>query len=140
MKVRSFIFPMLVIALFCGCEKDSSTNQEADNGILELNFEETKQVDNLTYRFSDVSDSRCPSDAVCVWSGYVSVDLDIEDSNLVLTETLCDLEFDLSDLVCGPEIEVFNVRITLVSVDPYPSVSQPVEKEDYKVTLQIDPL
>ena len=138
MKFLNALFLACVMVLVWSCDKDDDS--DTLNGIIEIKFDETKTVDNLSYRFKDVSDSRCPSDVVCVWAGFAEVFLEISDIDLYFEESLCTVELELDGGICGTELEIGNSRVQLLSVDPYPVSTNPVDKEDYIIALQIDPL
>jgi len=81
-----------------------------------------------------LEDSRCPVDAVCIWAGRVKVLLEIGYGTEIQQYTLTLgqlLEGDIDSIAVG------EYMITLIRVDPYPLVSQPVDPADYQITLNI---
>ena len=63
---------------------------------------------------TDLHDSRCPRDVVCVWAGSADVDLVVINRRDTVNCTLRSYMTDESDTV------LFNRRISLKDVLPYP--------------------
>lgn len=85
---------------------------------------------------SVITDSRCPSDAVCIWAGYAAIKLSIKD-NAGLVQY-----FSLSTLASANHVFppndtlISGYHVKLISLLPYPITSAP-QPYPYKATLQI---
>lgn len=77
-----------------------------------------------------ISDSRCPSDAECVWAGMVEVEVEVKTGN----ETRVLVLASASD---NTALSVGGYLITLGEVTPYPSLQNPIEAGDYRITLTV---
>jgi len=78
-----------------------------------------------------IGDSRCPKDAVCIWSGVCSFEVSItyrgKDYPLALKQP---------GLTDQAEDMFFDYDLTF-RIDPYPSASEPVDPEDYQLTMTV---
>jgi hypothetical protein len=74
-----------------------------------------------------VSDSRCPSDATCVWAGEV----------LVRIATRSDSETEQHELTAGQGFEVGRYRATVVDVQPVPVSTRKIAPDEYRATLEV---
>jgi hypothetical protein len=84
----------------------------------------------LSVRFTGVpSDSRCPSDALCIQLGDAVVALEAGTGS-----SPSRLELRTSD--AGRVAQVEGYRIELRSLMPYPSASHPIDPAEYRATLQ----
>jgi len=98
-------------------------------------FASVGELPLLVHFGSILMDSRCPSDVVCFWEGEATarVNLGIPGEEATSVE----LHTQLSPL--GPsEAEFAGHVITLRRVDPYPSVEQPIDPQDYRVELIVE--
>lgn len=83
---------------------------------------------SLKFRITEINDSRCPSDVVCVWQGEAVVKISIESP---LSGSLELSTFNnLTDTI-GP------YSFELIDVAPYPVSTKTIRLEEYKVTLKI---
>lgn len=77
-----------------------------------------------------ISDSRCPSDAICVWAGMAEVELSVEteeESRVILLATVGE----------NNRIMVGGYLFSLGAVNPYPSLENPIAQSDYRITLTV---
>ena len=118
--------------IFSGCTKEDFFN------TYEIAFEETVNHNKeLEITFSDIEDSRCPTDVVCVWEGQADVELraffDGDDTPAV---------FHLISRVGYPDLAdttLYGYHLQLLEVNPYPdNASSPPAKEDYTIRLLIE--
>jgi hypothetical protein len=87
----------------------------------------------LTLSFMSVpSDSRCPADAVCIHLGEAVARLNGTLPSQGSTS------FELRTAESGRVAQVGKYRIELVSLEPYPFSSDPIEPHEYRVTLRVD--
>ena len=123
MRVAVKVLFLLTIA----CTSAPAT--PSPDGTITLRFGESAVVGGTRISFTDVNDSRCPKDVVCVWEGDVAVSLSSANQTVVLhtSERGGDTEATIGDAV-----------IELVGVEPERESSEhAVETAAYVVTLRI---
>jgi hypothetical protein len=124
------IFPLFCFLLiFNACQ--SSLQHEVYNygEEFELSLGEKSTIgrDNFSIEFVDVlEDSRCSSNVTCIWAGNGKVQLRFNTDDIQLNTYLEPQEMNLDE-----------VNISLLSLDPYPEHPHQFDKEDYKVRLLI---
>lgn len=129
MKTR-FLFIVAVVVFFGACEKSD------DLVRFELGGEEKFRVQQdyfsedevLNFTITEINDSRCPSDVVCVWQGEALVNIEIK-SPQPGTITLSTHD-NLIDTLGSYSYELKNVS-------PYPVSTEAISLEDYVVRLKI---
>ncbi len=130
---RTF-FTALLLGLLVGCGPPSSSPQQVKTGQpFKLSPGESAMTANgeLTITFNSVtSDSRCPSDAMCIQSGEAKVSLTLQASQGSRNVELSTAG-DNSQLAYGSYV------VQLVDLEPYPISSKPIAPEMYEVTLTI---
>ena len=138
-KYISIIF---LIALLWSCDKESLEGGESkslvlkqaveinvgecasDNGILEL------CVDSVS------SDSRCPSDAICVWEGNAEVNVQFS-----INGTSHNLVLNTNNSKSFPSDTTINqYHISLTQLKPDPISTTTINQEDYVATLIVKEL
>lgn len=128
---------MLAILLsITGCSGKKTAVQVQSGEQFTIGIGESAKIvdQDLKITFVEViGDSRCPRDAVCIWSGVVSFQVNI---------TYRDIEYPLalkqpglSDLA---EDLFFNHEL-FFRIDPYPSASEPIDPKDYQLTMTVGP-
>lgn len=138
MKIKSFLF----LALFALLGLTSCDKKEKDIGFdfgqnFDLAFDETAISTDGTVeiRFKAVeSDSRCPSDVVCVWEG---------EATIALTVTIASTTADIT-LSTHPDfgqVDTLDQHVfTLVNLAPYPVSTQGYDEDDYTAELRVEKL
>ena len=102
---------------------------------FELSFGETAiNVDESIFiEFSEVNDSRCPTDVVCIWegNGMVKLLISIKDKE---AETLLNTHPNLKNS------ETLNgITISLSKLSPYPETAEKaIPKKEYKAILIVE--
>lgn len=97
----------------------------APGGYLQL-------PDGTRLTFTDVaSDSRCPKDVVCIWAGNVALAFGLETAD----GGTSDFEVTYEGQPATETVEGY--AVTVMDVQPYPVSTQPIEPEDYRVTVRI---
>ncbi|MCE9653181.1 MAG: hypothetical protein K8Q89_09065 [Nitrosarchaeum sp.] len=119
-----FLFLIVPIGVSFALEPQSMAS---DNHVM-INLHQTKSMDNLEVTFSEIDDSRCPSDVTCVWEGRASVTLHIYDHLQNQTIILTTNE--------TPSKNVGVYKISLIDILPYP-VSTKNISQDYVVIISI---
>ena len=127
---------ILLIGLTASCSGSSPAETNVNLGQqFNLKFAQTASINGepLMIKFSQlVSDSRCPTGAVCVWEGEVSCLLDITYQN-VLNQKIITKSGSSTDLASSD----FDAYIILFDVQPYPEVDKQIKDEDYSLKLII---
>ena len=115
------------------CDTEKSPD-EFDFGI-ENKFAITHQYHSstgeLSFLISEINDSRCPEDVICIWQGMAEIKIDIlkpEKSSLLINT-----HNNRIDSVSGYSFE-------LKKVEPYPISTQPINQKDYRIFMLINKL
>ncbi len=127
---------LLVALLVVGCGGNGGVFEPSQTQTVVLGVgEQARTIDgNLGIRFVEVTDdSRCPTDAVCVWAGNGQVAIRLEPRN----GSPVDEELN-TNLAVGPREIVFRgYRLELVTLSPLPVSTDPIPPGDYEATLLI---
>lgn len=118
-----------------GCSNATPVNVALDKEF-ELPFGKyTAQVASTSVSMcidSVLSDSRCPTGAVCVWAGNAAIRLSVYDASAKVRNSIT-----LNTTVSTKDTVFQGYRIALVDVLPYPSLGTQIKMTDYKVRLKI---
>lgn len=133
--MKNLIVLFFIFTLLFSCNNESESYPENFEVGIEKNFklgdDYLSNVESLKFKISEINDSRCPSDVVCIWQGEALVTIDVEtpvQGKLQLstydnqTDTLGDYSFEL------------------VEISPYPISTKIIKLKDYTITLKIDKL
>jgi len=125
-----YLFLALIAISFISCEKE--TVPDSFSFGLENDFKingEYHSADNsLKFKITEINDSRCPSDVVCIWAGKTDVKIEVESP---VTGTIVLSTYD------NPVDTVGNFSFKIIDVLPYPISTKAIQLEDYNVTLKI---
>ncbi len=126
-----FAIVILLSTFFLRCS-DSGTGSPATIGGEEIVLAYGEQYavpgEALLITFQDVADSRCPSDANCIWAGNGQAVLSLVIGRTEIVRSLNTFE--------GPRTTRFSsFEIELKALNPYPRTDIVMKKEDYIVTL-----
>ncbi len=128
----------LVAVFFIACEKNADPSSACielnDSTFIQLKYGEKKFLggnDTSCISFTKVvTDSRCPSDVVCVWAGTAIIELQT-----------CDIEGGTITLEIYKPVEYIidgqKYSIELTALNPYPSEAHPADVNDYKATVTV---
>jgi hypothetical protein len=134
MKVHHSLVPLLLIVALAACRSAGSAaphaaelnqsiqlapGEQAAFGLQRLNVEFVRVVE----------DSRCPSDATCVWAGEVKVQL---------STRLDTAEAVRHEIVAGQHATVGDLRVVVVQVQPERLSTREIAPEEYKVTVRVE--
>lgn len=129
MKTK-ILFVVSLIILLASCQK------EDDLGFFDIGIEKKFQAHNeylsndqsLKFTITEINDSRCPSDIVCVWQGEAVVNIEVKSpqSGVIALSTYDNLKDTVG-----------NYSFELIRVAPYPISTETIELEDYEVSLKI---
>jgi len=113
------------------------------NDIAELNLPfklvmgQNAKISNtdLQIQFSDVTeDSRCPTPLNCIWSGQITIEIDITRPEKNLQK------ITLTSPNSYPVIhDLSEYKLELLAVQPYPISDKSINKQDYLIILRISP-
>ena len=126
------------IGALLGCDEGTSPTGERDplpTIEIVLGVGETVQLDGsgiMVTLDAIAEDSRCPTDAVCVWEGRVVADLRLG----VFDEAPDDVRLDSS--VGGGAAEWRDARITLLSVSPEAISDVVIPPGAYRLRLRLE--
>jgi len=132
MKTTYFLLAFMLIS-FIACDKDPVPDSFSfgveNNFIISRNYH---SIDNtLNFTITEVNDSRCPSDVVCIWAGKADVKIKVE-SPVAGTITLSTYD--------NPVDTIGNYSIKIIDVSPYPISTKKIQLKEYTVLLKIEKL
>lgn len=121
--MKNIAATFLISILIFSCSKKELTPSLDET--FKLSYEQSAQIEseNLTIKFVDVTDSRCPEGAQCTWAGEGVVSLSVNNS-----------EFDISTL---SPIDTLGYSFSIISLNPYPVLGAELKKKDYQVELMV---
>jgi len=130
---RNILYGLLLITLsFLSC--DEVSNQEQFDQIVSLLAGEHMYIQEkgFTIGFTKIlEDSRCPTDADCIWEGNGKI-------QIFTTKFMTDSTyFELNTTLDPKIIEYFGCNIELIELEPYPSVEEIIDPMEYVCTLKI---
>lgn len=138
-KYISIIFLMAVV--LWSCEKEPL---EGENKSLVLKQKVELNVGECASGSSDLSicidsvssDSRCPSDVVCIWEGNAAVNV-----SFTMNGTVHHLTLNTNNSDNFPsDTTIKQYHITLTDLTPYPISTTTINQGDYKASLIVDEL
>jgi hypothetical protein len=132
MKTFYFFLALIAISLI-SCDQESvsdSFSYGLDNDF-KINGEYHSIDNSLNFSITEINDSRCPSDVVCIWAGKADVKIKVE-SPVPGTITLSTYD--------NPVDTVGNYSFKIIDVLPYPISTKTIRLEDYIVMLKIEKL
>ncbi len=133
MKSLYIFFALVTGFLFFSCDK------EEISGDFDFGVEKSFKIDEayqsnghaLKFRLTEINDSRCPSDVVCVWEGMVEIKIAI---NKPVKGAIMLNSYN------NPIDTLANYSFELIDVSPYPISTQTTDLEDYAVKLKVKKL
>jgi len=134
------LYAAIVGATACAAARTSDVPRTRAAGssaevVVTLRIGESITPDGLraTVTLLDVTDdSRCPSDATCVWAGDATVTVRVETPDADAAAVA--LHTGLADRRTA---EASGLRLTLSRLDPLPVAGQPVPREGYRAAIAI---
>jgi hypothetical protein len=120
--VRLLMAILLLVTSACA----GTPTEPSGPRTLTLRYGQTVTVGGAPITFTDVSDSRCPTDVVCAWEGDAAVRLESGSASITLHTTAS----------AGPTSgELAGTTITLVEVKPSPVSTIERKKSDYTIVI-----
>jgi hypothetical protein len=129
MKSLYFFFVLIFISLI-SCENEPVPDSFSFGLENEFKINENyHSTDNsLKFKITEINDSRCPSDVICVWAGKADVTIKVENP---VDGTITLSTYD------NPVDTVGNFSFEIIDVLPYPISTKTIQLEDYNVKLKI---
>lgn len=110
-----------------------SQSEAADS--VRIRVGQTIVVEGIKVRFNAVeSDSRCPSDVVCVWAG------DAVASFVAEQNCNCDspaIELKLHTMLQPQSGSAYGFKVELINLQPYPKTSSPTKQDAYYAWIRL---
>jgi hypothetical protein len=139
MKTLSIISALFLLLLLSNCSKNNELTGDSSFSLndtlnLAINKSAINNENQLTIKIDSVlSDSRCPSDVVCIWEGNAAVRFllvnDGKETKFVLN-THGGVNF-ISDTI----IDKYSIQ--LVNLKPYPISTKVISNDEYVAELLI---
>lgn len=115
---------VLILLVTAGC---SQTSPEPTGYDLEL-FEAGQQKsmartgDKTSIKVLKIEDSRCPSNAICIWYGYAKAVVEVSLDGRIFTDTLYTPEYSSLNFFSSKDFQsgAQKISVTLKNVTPYP--------------------
>jgi hypothetical protein len=132
MKTTYFLLGLLLIS-FISCNEEPVPDSFSFGVENEFKINgDYHSVDNsLNFTITEVNDSRCPSDVICIWAGKVDVKIKVV-SPVSGTITLSTYDNQVDT--------IGNYSFKILDVSPYPISTKTIKLEDYVVLLKIEKL
>jgi hypothetical protein len=144
-KILTFV-ALAAVLLLLQCSDKPTQSEQVKLGepfILKVGQTVVVRDENLSITFQDVvSDSRCPTNVLCFWSGIAEVQIRLAtksaDTAIVTVAILGGSESDFDSRYAG---DTLGYHIALLRLDPYPDLSMSSGSlhmpEPYQATLKI---
>ncbi len=127
------LFLILLVSAFVFSACNKTEDPDSFNFKTESKFQHgiMNQSSDSSLRFSitEINDSRCPSDVVCVWEGKADVKIVVESPT---TGSIVLSTFNNRIDTVG------NYSFELIDVSPHPVSTKTLTLDDYIVTLAIN--
>ncbi len=132
-----------VLIYSCDKEKVPVDDKEKTPVKFELGIEKSFKINgkyqsddySLKFKLTEINDSRCPTDVVCVWAGKADVKIEVE-SPVAGSIVLSTINNNYNNSIDT----IGNYSFELIDVLPYPISTQNTELEDYDVKLKVKKL
>ena len=120
--------------MLVACDDDPTGPKPGESFTLEVGERATLDAVHTSVRFLAVAeDSRCPSQAQCVWAGDGAVVLEIAPATGDAAEDTLH-----TNLGSGPGAVVLaGYELTLLGLDPYPDTPGAIGPDEYTATLAL---
>lgn len=135
MKLISAIRYLLILFLFAGmgCEETTldQTFTIGKEATFHVNQLYTSADGQYTLLISEISDSRCPEEVVCVWAGEVTLKGEWTDNQ---NKSTFELHSEIKNLQKEPD----GFTLQIIDAKPYPKFGTESKPQDLVVTLLIE--
>lgn len=129
MKTIYFFFTLIFIS-FISCDEEpvSDSFSFGLENDFKINGEYHSADNSVKFRITEINDSRCPSDVICIWAGKADVKIQVESPvSGIITLSTYDNQADT----------VGNYSFKLIDILPYPISTKTIKLDEYDVTLKI---
>ncbi|MEW6035863.1 MAG: hypothetical protein AB1529_04580 [Candidatus Micrarchaeota archaeon] len=134
--MRALIIALALVVFLAGCAQTGGDYVPAKLGEpFRLKLDQTAyiQSENLYVKLTDIpQDSRCPSDVTCIRAGDTTVVLSVKKGSVDLGTVRLTSENSVE--ASG---EVGGYSVSFLAVEPYPVSTDPIQREEYVVTLRV---
>lgn len=127
----SFLAIILLLVTSCDNETVSESFEFNLENEFKIDYDYHSNNNSLNFSITEINDSRCPSDVVCVWEG--KADVRIQVISPVRGMILLNSYNHLIDSVGDYSFE-------LKAISPYPVSTKTIKLDEYKVLLKITEL
>jgi len=116
-------------------ESSSSENIIVGSGTTNIALNESITMEDVTITFTEIiEDSRCPSDATCIWAGRAKVAVTVSEKGKAKQKRV--ITFDPTDENSNKSLYEGNeFSIMATALNPYPT-SENGEKRDYVLEVK----
>jgi len=126
--ILSVFFALLI---FTSCNKDEQVKSLVLEDKFQIDQSFVATDNSLKFTITEINDSRCPSDVVCIWQGEAVVKIAVQSP---FSDTL-----ELSTFH-NPSDTLGSYIFQILEVTPYPISTETIELNDYNVKLKIEKL
>jgi hypothetical protein len=106
------------------CTKDEATS----NSLLEVNLSGSRKVNvngaTLQVAFRQLNDSRCPTEAACIWQGEATASIELQETSSTKQQVSLCLGACRNDSAFV-QLGAHTYLLKLLAVEPYPSLRVP---------------
>lgn len=126
--IYSLLALISVLFISCDNEPDYDSFRLGQENHFEIKKEYYSIDNSLRFSITEINDSRCPADVICVWEG--KADVKIEVKNPVHGILLLNTHNNRID-------SLGNYSFELIDVSPYPISTKTINLEEYNISLNI---
>ena len=129
-----YLVPLLLILSLAACQSASAPGSHVASLDQEIQLAPAERAvyesQGLTVEFVRITDdSRCPTDAQCVWAGEVKVQV---------ATRIGTAEPVQHEIKAGDYATVGAFRVVVVNVQPIPVSTRQISPEEYRVTMKME--
>lgn len=134
MTRHHYLVPLLLTVALVGCKSDGAPEPRVGSLDQEIQLAPREQAafgqQGLTVEFVRVvEDSRCPSDATCVWAGEVKVQLS---TRIDAAEAI------QHEITAGQPATAGEFQLAVLQVQPERISTREISPEEYRVTVKVE--
>ena len=127
-SIHSFLIITAILLVSCDKETTPDSFDFASENEFET-FQEYHSSDGkLIFSITELNDSRCPKDVVCIWQGMAEIKIEI--TKPVMNSFILNTNNNRKDSIAGYIFE-------LKEVTPDPVSTKKKEQKDYRIILLI---
>jgi hypothetical protein len=130
---KTHLLTLLVVTSLLACTKIENISV---GDVFEARTNRADIISNITISLDYVEDSRCPDDVACnSLDGQALAKITFEKNSEKITKSL---KLGEGPLPKADTIVVFDKKVILLSILPYPNTREPVPQRNYKVQLKLE--